>query len=100
MRISLFNKFAKPDSKSTRDYVLWAMRRAYATCQFHLECPLVSNSVYKESKLNDPPLKFGNTLSSAYFSCIFNVRIPSCIEFVLFTLFDCAYIQTLMELTK
>jgi len=56
--------------------------------------------MYNENKLNASPLLFVNALSSAYFSYMFNVRIPSCIEFVLFPLFDCAYIQALMVLTK
>ena len=98
--ISMFNTFAEPDSKSTRDYALCAMRRAYTICQFHQKCLWVSNSVYNKNKLNDPPMIFVNTLSSTYLSCIFNVRIPSGIEFVLFTHFVCAYIQTLMGLTK
>ena len=58
----------------------------------------IACNVQNKLKIRRPRKKQLSVPEHAYY--IFNVIIPSCIEFVLFTLFDCAYIQTLMELTK
>ena len=75
-----------------RNTIFWIL----SICPFRLQCPLVflhvSSVFYTHimcseyvvtmlqlNKLNVPSMVCAETISSAYFSCIFNVRAPTCI---------------------